>query len=281
MLVANEDINQKTITDSNLIIDNFETINSAEIEFFPVQFDNRICIYAINNGNQDIKNADIEIGSTFNDIWDGEENIEICTTNKINCSLKYGEVKEILNFSIDDIKKIFGDRKQGWLHIFKFNDTNNIISFDKFICNIAYDEYTGFSVFINQGGGFVDNNYIPIFVNCDNNDSEVFAYHPKIEGEGIADLLFVFLPNRSGKFKFHLELKFSDDSEYESEVFEADIIVPIYEDENDYVQLIDAIIKSDSKRFIYGRGEVIESSFLYSPYKLYEEISSMSQLLNQ
>lgn len=113
----NESNNSKIITNINFVIDNISELNSYEIDFIPIDFDDGISIYAINNGNIDIKNYSIELSTTFNNVWDGDNNFDCETNNSILLDLAYGEVKEIRQYSYSELAEILVKEKVGYMFL--------------------------------------------------------------------------------------------------------------------------------------------------------------------
>lgn len=269
----NESNNSKIITNINFVIDNISELKSYEIDFIPIDFDNGISIYAINNGNIDIKNYSIELSTTFNNIWDGDNNFDCETNNSILLDLAYGEVKEIRQYSYSELAEIFGER-ESWLHVFAANTDNRMINFEPFICNIVCDKYDehGFYSIINEGDSGAHENTVPIFVDGETLGVQILNKNPKIENNGITEVQFLILPNKSINLNFHLELTFSDDTNIITQNYCSNILIPIYDDDGDYSLLREAIEISKDKRILYGRDDIIDSSFIYKPKRFYDEI---------
>lgn len=231
----NESDNSKILTNINFIIDSLNEISIYEIDYIPVDFNDGISIYAINNGNVDIKNHSIELSTTFNSIWDGKNDLYYETENNILLDLAYGEVKEIHQYSYDELSKIFGE-KEGWLHVFATKTDNRMINFEPFICNIVREGRDFYSI-INQGGGGVDENIVPIFVNAETLEVEILNKNPNIENNRITELQFLILSNKSINLCFHLELTFSDSTKCVTKNYSSNILIPKYDDKNDYYLL--------------------------------------------
>jgi hypothetical protein len=269
----NESNNSKIITNINFAIDSISELNSYEIDFIPIDFEDGISIYAINNGNVNINNYCMELSTTFNDIWDGNNDFDCETKDNISLDLAYGEVKEIHQYSYSELVEIFGER-ENWLHVFATNTNNKVINFESFICNIVCDIYNehGFSSIINQGGDGLDENIVPIFVDGETLEIELLNKNSKIENNGVTEVQFLILPNKSMKLGFHLELTFSDNTKSVTQNYNSNILVPIYDDEGDYYLLGEALKIGKNKRILYRKDDIIDSSFIYNPKKFYDEI---------
>ena len=268
----NKSNNSKIITDIDFVIDNIAEIEYYEVDFVPIDFEDGISIYATNNGNVDIENSSVKLGTTFNDIWDEKNDINFETMNSLKLELSHGEVSEIYQYSYADLLKIFnGGNKSGWLHVFIVDTKGAMINFEPFICNIVCDDLGIYSI-INQGGDGQQDNIIPIFLDGKTQKVEIVNNHPEINSHGVTQIQFLVLPNQSMKIDFHIDIVFNDNTKVESERYTANFLVPIYDDANDYLLLREAIMKSKSKRMIYGREENIDSSFLYNPKKLYDNL---------
>lgn len=262
----------KIITNIDFIVNDITEIGNCEVDFIPVDFEENISIYAINNGNTDIEDLKIELGSTFNDIWGRESDINYETMDSLILELSHGEIRKICQYSYNDLLRIFNARNDyGWLHVFVNNSNNKMINFEPFICNIVYDVAGIYSI-INQGGGGPYNEVIPIFIDGKTSKIEMVNNHPEIKRNGTTGIQFLILPNKSIEIDFQIEIGFSDNTKVESKKYTARFLVPIYNDDNDYLLLQEAIMRSRSEKLLYGRDENIDSSFLYNPKKFYENI---------
>lgn len=269
--INNQNENMDSIKEINFVINNMNTLCNDEIDFIPVDYEDGISIYAINNGNTDIKNYEIELAATFNDDWDERDDITCESKDSLTLELVEGEVKEIKRYSINELSNIFG-RNEGWLHIFSStHNDSKLINFEKFICNIVYEKDTdSFYSIINQGGEEISDSIVPIFVNSETSGAEVINRHPKINSKGITQIQFLILPEQSMRLNYHIEIVFSDESKIATKDYSANILVPVYDDLDDYYLLRDAVALSKSKRMIYGKNENIDSSFVYDPKKFYD-----------
>lgn len=184
-----------------------------------------------------------------------------------------GEVKEIKRYSINELSNIFGG-DEGWLHIFLLaQNDSKLINFEKFICNIIYEKDTNsFYSIINQGGDGISDSIVPVFVNSGTSRAEVINRHPEIKSKGITQIQFLILPKQSMRLNYHIEIVFSDESKIVTKDYSANILVPVYDDSDDYYLLRDAIMSSKSKRMIYGKNENIDSSFVYDTKKFYDRL---------
>lgn len=269
--INNQNENMDSIKEINFVINNMNTLSNDEIDFIPVDYEDGISIYAINNGNTDIKNYEIELAATFNDDWDERDDITCESKDSLTLELVEGEVKEIKRYSINELSNIFG-RNEGWLHIFSStHNDSKLINFEKFICNIVYEKDTdSFYSIINQGGEEISDSIVPIFVSSETSGSEVINRHPKINSKGITQIQFLILPEQSMRLNYHIEIVFSDESKIATKDYSANILVPVYDDSDDYYLLRDAVALSKSTRMIYGKNENIDSSFVYDPKKFYD-----------
>lgn len=264
----------KTIKECSIIIDNVSDINVPELVLFPVENEDGISIYAMNNGSADLNNESICIKSTFNNDWRESSNVVYKSKDEIMLSLSYGEVKVVHKYKKSDLDNIFEDSdKNGiWLHVFS-SRSDSAIQFGDFICNIVqYDG--GYDAFINQGGSSWTDKIIPIFVDGNKTTAEIINTYPQIYSKATKNLLFLLLPDKSMNIKFKIKVDFSDGTTVSSDLFTENILVPIYEDSDDYYKLRNYIEKSHTESLTYGRGENIESSFLYYPEVFYNELNS-------
>lgn len=271
--INNQNENMDSIKEIDFVIDNMNTLSNFEIDFIPVDYEDSICIYAINNGNTDIKNYKIELASTFNDNWDEKNDITYESKDSLTLELVGGEVKEIKRYSINELSNIFGG-DEGWLHIFLLaQNDSKLINFEKFICNIIYEKDTNsFYSIINQGGDGISDSIVPVFVNSGTSRAEVINRHPEIKSKGITQIQFLILPKQSMRLNYRIEIVFSDESKIVTKDYSANILVPVYDDSDDYYLLRDAIMSSKSKRMIYGKNENIDSSFVYDTKKFYDRL---------
>lgn len=274
-LLRNPGKETKTIKECSIIIDNVSDISVPELVLFPVENEDGISIYAMNNGSADLTNESICIKSTFNNDWRETSNVVYKSKDEIMLSLSYGEVKVVHKYRKSDLDNIFADSEKSganWLHIFN-TMSESVYQFGNIICNIEqYDN--GYGAFINQGGGGFIGDIIPIFVDGNKTTAEFINTYPQIYSKATKNLLFLLLPDKSMNIKFKIKVDFSDGTTVSSDLFAENILVPIYEDADDYYKLRNYIEKSNTESLTYGRGENIESSFLYYPEVLYNKLKS-------
>ena len=273
MLLNNESNYTKSITKVIFVTNDLRELKIYEIDFVPVDFNDYVSIYAINNGGIDITDVPILLGATFNDIWDGTEDITYEFSDSLTLDLLSGEIKEIRRYNFNELKDCFAD-KEGWLHVIAISNDNNIVNFNKFICNIVHDTYTESEFYsqINQGGdgGY---NFIPIYIDVKSKQIEEKNTYPIIDSNGITVLDFVVFPDSTVDLDFMIEIDFSDNTKIVSDCYSAKILVPIYDDIYDYSSLQNTLKLNKSRNMLYGKGnETMDSSFIYDPRRFSNEL---------
>lgn len=264
-----------SISESSIVIDDIKEVKILQIYLIAIYDDvnNLLSLYLVNNSLGELNEGLVEITVGYvdsssrymsNEIVSQMLNEEISDQILITFkNLRGGEIRKIASYElnldcIEDLSCIGFD--------YKISNNNEIIQDGKIGISyirerIIIDE----EVPLAPGSREIKKLAI-VNVKEDKGKKINIPTSFSIDGENIQSILYTLYPTSSCVLKFHIDLKDTHNNYIQSNVFEQEVYVPLYEDEDlSWDKLIDFIKKYEIETYYYNSNPIIQKEIDYSP----------------
>lgn len=290
MFLKNPNSRPKTINEWSVNTKSITSFEYTDLKVMPVFLDDyNLIIFAINNGNTRIENANINIDFKYNinDVDGNEMTFQISNYLDANESsyiknidLNIGELKKITALKLpEDVKenlKIVDVRKPvPYLQLYancqiNKNSREEIFSEKFFVCNISYYSDSGYEFTTFQGDGTVSNRCIYINTEMDNNKKiQLKTENTTVSGEEAFRITLI--PDKPCKIEYVIDVCI-DDYTIKSKPYTSIIMTPFYKGEQYAFIELSQYIKSNYKEK-FTKDDIPVENF-YDPKEVYEIIDT-------
>ena len=267
-----------SISESSIVIDDIKEVKTPQIYLIAIYDDvsNLLSLYLVNNNLGELNEGLVEITVGYVNSSSGYMNNEMVSqmlNQEINNqilitfkNLRGGEIRKIASYElnldcIEDLSCIGFN--------YKISNNNEIIQDGKIGIsyiqkNIIIDEEVPLGP--GSSGSIAIVKSAIVNVREDKGKKVNIPTNFSIDGENIQSILYTLYPTSSCVLKFHIDLKDTHNNHIKSNVFEQEVYVPLYEDEDlSWNKLIDFIKKYKIETYYYHSNPIIQKEIDYSP----------------
>ncbi len=280
--VQNETNINVPISDYKLVIDDIEQTEISSAEIVACSSNNQLYLYAINNGNAKLVDAKIQLSAYYYEISNNypkriEMLSKIMGAKNENCifdipEVEPGEIKRFatFEFNLDSYYECL--ESVGNINIDVYAE-----SFLSDGTNISYDYLGTIREYENQldiapsVGGTTDSIDREIIIDITKetpydiflrNDFQIDSYNTEVLK------LAIFVP-KTCKITFHIELKEAGGGYVKSELMTQEILIPLYNIENNNTDIRIWIMNNDIIDYHYNDDPQLQESIKYKAYEKY------------
>lgn len=281
---TNEDI---AISKCSLIIEKIQNVKKANPVFLAYIEGNKLKFIVVNNGNDILPEGKVSI---IGEYYDKLQNLKQVNEfdlsslflehdNEISIpSLEKGEILEISSWKMDDFSvKQWRENVGSWLTLYgKYEETESGKVWDDIFIG-ALDYATSPNFFRGQGGAgdYVIKRFVILDIEKNSNLYTKMKKEVSIPTEfyiganSDKNIQISILPNMSCNISFYAVFSAAGENEIKTELFEHEIIVPVYENNgNLYINLINCVKKKHIRHYLFNSDTLIQKEIEYNPYTM-------------
>lgn len=266
------------MTDATIKIDSLEKIEAPLVIADAKLFGNRIEVCLLNNGWGRSDNITISISGKY---WsDGEEMLtdlspfasEVISNKKTFEPLDSGDIIRALSIqvNVDDFIKYMDSLGTSGLEINAMVEAGSVTR-ECYLGDMYYIAEQDLLVLVKGfGGGIEDDIVRNVIIDVDQPFEELSLFPdgntPILAGR--EKLTAMAIPTKSCKLGFSLSFEIDGETELTTDVFYAEITVPIYDDEDDYGEILDIFEDRGLSEYSYGQNKEVQAVIAYDPVSI-------------
>lgn len=278
IFLRNNKSKSMSISESSIVIDDINKVDNPQVYLFGIydNVNNIFSLYLVNNNLGELDEGIVEIivncvdastghmenlnNEIASQILNVKNNNQILITFK---NLRGGEIRKITSYELN-LDNIENSSIIGFEYIISNN--NEIIQDGEIGTFFKYNDIVTYTFSAGETPNFPIEKSTIVNVEEDEGKKINIPTNFSIGGENIQSILYTLYPTSSCVLKFHIDFKDTNNKHIKSDIFEQEVYVPLYEEEDLFwYKLRDFIEKYEIDTYYYNSNPTIQKEIDYSP----------------